>query len=168
MEEWRELHQSPDYMISSYGRMKSLKRGKERILKGRRTPDGYIHYAIWINGKAHEIKAHRAVAEHFIPNVYNKPTVNHKDGRKDNNAVYNLEWATLNEQMKHAYRLGLKKPIRGTMHKMSILTEEDVKEIRRIYKGHDSEYGMKALAIRYGVSEAVINRVAHYRSYKNV
>lgn len=56
-------------------------------------------------------KVHRLVALMFIPNPDNKPTVNHKDGNKQNNHVTNLEWATNTEQMQHANRLGIMKPV---------------------------------------------------------
>lgn len=50
---------------------------------------------------------HRLVAQHFIPNTYNKPYVNHKDGNKFNNHIDNLEWATFSENNKHAVDTGL-------------------------------------------------------------
>ena len=50
----------------------------------------------------------RLVAQTFIPNPENKPTVNHIDGDKLNNHIDNLEWATHSENMQHSYDEGLR------------------------------------------------------------
>ena len=114
--EWKEvIGSNGDYLVSDTGCVMSLKNHGKRLLKPRPSIDGYLRYSLRINGKAVEVKAHRLVAIHFIPNTEHKETVNHKDGNKKNNHVENLEWANRNEQMIHAYKMGLKKPMRGIL-----------------------------------------------------
>lgn len=62
---------------------------------------------VCINEKLYRM--HTLVAKAFLPNFYNKPHVNHKDGNRRNNRLYNLEWCTRSENMQHAYDTGLNK-----------------------------------------------------------
>lgn len=60
-----------------------------------------------VNGKQINEYVHRLVAEAFVPNPKNKETVNHIDGNPSNNKATNLEWATSQENIQHAYDIGL-------------------------------------------------------------
>lgn len=169
MEEWKEIEGfDGKYFISTKGKVKSFSHKKPRILKPRISPDGYVWYVLTINGKGKTMRANRLVAKAFIPNPENKNTVNHIDGNKKNNDVSNLEWATRREQMQHAYKLGLKKPVQGILQGNSVLTEKQVKEIRKIYKAHDKKFGMIPLAKKYNVSTSTIDKCVNRRSYKNI
>lgn len=48
---------------------------------------------------------HRLVAETFIPNPENKPTVDHVNRIKDDNNVYNLRWADFKEQADNTQKI---------------------------------------------------------------
>ncbi len=165
---WRIIKGFEDYEISNTGRVKSHKHGREVILKQRVSHDGYVWYNLCMNGKQYTKRANRLVAEAFVNNPENKPTVNHIDGDKSNNNAENLEWATREEQMQHAYANGLKKPVRGYLQGNHVLSEDEVREIRRIYKGHNKKFGMNALAKKYNVSPSVIDKCVRRKSYKNV
>ena len=84
------------YQVSNCGRVKSIKFGKERILKLRTDKKtGYLHVVLCKDGKAKAFTVHRLVAESFLPNPHNYPCVNHKDENKQNNNVSNLEWCSV-------------------------------------------------------------------------
>ena len=84
------------YMASTLGRIKSVKKFPEVILRpGLSAINGYLH--VRLNGQNKSV--HRLVAETFIPNPYNKPQINHKNEIKTDNRVDNLEWVTAKENI---------------------------------------------------------------------
>ena len=92
------------YEVSDLGRVKSLKYGKERILKPRKHTNGYLHVCLYKDGKVEQPKIHRLVADAFIPNPNNLETVNHKDEVKTNNTVTNLEWMSIKDNNNYGTR----------------------------------------------------------------
>lgn len=75
-----------------------------------RDTDGYLVVNLHKYGVSSVIPVHRLVAENFLDNPDNMPTVNHKDGDKLNNDVSNLEWVTYTENNIHALNNKLRKP----------------------------------------------------------
>jgi hypothetical protein len=106
-EEWREIiinnNKVEDYFVSSLGRFKN----KKGIVMKEYKPhhSGYIYLRVNIQKYA----LHRLVAQTFIPNLENKPFVNHIDGNKINNSVSNLEWCSCSENNLHNHKIGLNK-----------------------------------------------------------
>ena len=105
------------YQVSNFGNVKSIDRVvpfrnstriiKEKQLKVRYEKNGYQVVSFYIDGVEIKKKVHRLVAEAFIENDLNKPQVNHIDGNKTNNIVYNLEWVTSYENVVHSYKNNL-------------------------------------------------------------
>lgn len=100
-EQFKQIEGYENYLVSNYGRVLNLDTG--RVLKPRNT-SGYQQVSLWKeNNQKHEY-IHRLVAQAFIPNIENKPQVNHIDENKHNNHVSNLEWATVKENVNHGTR----------------------------------------------------------------
>ena len=105
MEYWRTIDEYPNYRISSYGRVYSVKR--DIILRPGYDEWKYLFVRLYNKHGSSMKKLHRLVAETFIPNPYGKPEVNHIDGNRENNRVDNLEWVTHSENIRHAFATGL-------------------------------------------------------------
>ena len=75
---------------------------------------------------------HRLVAETYLDNPENKRCVNHLDGLKCNNNLYNLEWATDSENHLHAFSTGLRKSGVGENASYVKHTNEQVHEVCRL------------------------------------
>ena len=106
------------YEVSNTGLVKALPRlkvnnrckqlTKEKLLKFNDFSTDYLR--VPLTDKNHIKKyylVHRLVAMTFIPNEKDLPQVNHIDGNKLNNNVENLEWCTREDNIKHAYKMGL-------------------------------------------------------------
>lgn len=117
-------------------------------------------------GERDDILVHRLVGKAFIPNPYNLPEINHKQGIKTDNRVSELEWCTGAENMKHAVETGLYKP-RGEDNGHAKLTWEQIQEIRSCYKPWDREFGGQALSKKYNVGDSTIDTIVRGLSWKN-
>lgn len=95
------------YLVSNTGKIKGVKTGIIRTQNINH--EGYYCVSISLGCREHKmcIKVHRAVAETFLKNHYNYPTINHIDGNKANNCVNNLEWCSYQYNTLHAIKNNL-------------------------------------------------------------
>lgn len=147
------------YQISNMGNVKSLKYGKERILKQTINSRGYYCVNLYLNGKMKTHKVHRLIALAFLPNPDNLPQINHINGIKTDNRIENLEWVTAKENVRHAFDAGLQ--YFGEKHGSSKLTNAEVLAIRShlVYRGSG-----KLLAKKYGVTKGQISHITLRKS----
>lgn len=96
-EKWKSIKgYENEYRISNLGNVFSLRNGSN--LRPSVTEKGYLRVCLQKDGEKKWKRIHRLVAEMFIPNPEEKPTVNHINNVRNDNRVCNLEWATMSEQ----------------------------------------------------------------------
>jgi len=104
---------------------------------------------------------HRLVAKTFLDNPYNKSEVNHIDGVKTNNNLSNLEWVTREENIQHAFDIGLKTSV-GENNGRHLLKEHQVIEAyMEVYRGST----IASAARKYNVSESCIRDIVKGRNW---
>lgn len=175
-EVWRNIDGYKHYQVSNIGRVVARKHKtwiernqshgtiKEHFLKAEKDKDGYLKVRLHKHGNSRKFFVHRLVATAFIPNKENKPQVNHKDGIKDNNVVYNLEWVTASEQRKHAYDTGLQSAC-GEKNGKAKLTYKEIGEIRML---HSYGYKHQELADIYNISCSHVTNIVNYKYWNTV
>lgn len=161
MEEiWKDIKEYEGmYEISNMGRVKSLKCGKEMIMK--KTLDkGYELVGLYKDGVPKLHRVHRLVAIQFISNPNNYPIINHIDEFPNNNHVDNLEWCTHLHNNTHGTRL---ERMTNTVSKPIIqltLDGEYVREFKNTTDVKNNGY------IRANVTACCKGRRFTHRNYK--
>ena len=167
-EEWKDIvGYEGKYLISSFGRIKSLSRmvgqgqGRrrlpDRVLKPTDNGDGYLNVSLCdlLTGKAKTHSVHRLVARHFLA-LSDKPDVNHKDSMRSNCRAGNLEYVTKQGNTDHAKAAGSFSPFQNP-NMVQKLTQESVEAVRkRLALGHRQV----DIAKDFSVSQSTISLVS--------
>ena len=115
-----------DYVIHPNGTILSLWKGNHPIYnytpftrekKCSISNGGYKCIGLIVDGEKKKFTLHRLLGLHFIPNPYNKPTVDHIDQDKLNNDLSNLRWYTCTEQIANRSCSGGRKITKGSYRK---------------------------------------------------
>ena len=101
MEEiWKDIKDFEGiYQISNMGRLKSLKRGRGRILSQTNSKGGYFSVVLAYGSKKRSTRIHRLVYEAFVGNIPkgHKLHVHHINHNKQDNRLENLKLVTTKE-----------------------------------------------------------------------
>jgi len=149
MEEWRAHPKYLKVEVSSEGRVRTFYRYPEgRVVSGG-VSNGYR--SVYIAEADRTVTVHVLVAETFHPNPEGHKFVLHKDDDRLNNRKGNLYWGTPKQNSQDAVKNG--KWASGEKHYSAKLTKQVVEYARSVYKPNDSEFGGRALARQFGVSQ---------------
>jgi len=96
-----------------------------------------VSLALGQKGRYRHTQVHRLVAEAFLgPAPWPGAQVAHFDGNRLNNALRNLRWASASENAADRARHGRARGAhRGEEHHASVLSEDSVRELRRLRAG---------------------------------
>lgn len=106
--QWKPLYGYENvYEICTDSRIRNIKTGK--ILKPYINENGYIVIRLYdANGVSKIQRVHRLLMLTFVGPDPDRPIVNHKNGKKLDIGLDNLEWCTSSYNNKHAFNTGLK------------------------------------------------------------
>lgn len=136
-----------------------------KILKQSIDSRGYSKLILSLSNIKKTVLVHRIVAEAFIENNNNYLEVNHLDGNKQNNSVSNLEWCSHAQNQIHAFKLGLRRGIKGEKHHNSKLTEKDINLIKDLKSKGISNL---ELSNKFKVNKGHISRIVNKRSWRHL
>ena len=151
------------YTIDTNGVVTNIDNGK--VLKGTKITKANRYKKIILDKR---YNLHVLVAKHFVPNddPVNKTQVNHIDGNRHNNTAENLEWATPQQNIKHAYKTGLKTNA-GEKNPISKLTEEIVVDIWKLSKqGHKPAAIIRMLKLN--VTRPCVSAVTNGKNWTHI
>ena len=92
IETYKKIEGFENYSVSDHGNVRNDTKGK--VIKTCANSQGYGQVQLWTEKKRHDRRVHILVAAAFLENDEKKPMVDHIDGDKMNNDVFNLRWAT--------------------------------------------------------------------------
>lgn len=164
------------YEVSNMGQVRSLDRrvwskdGRTWIAKGKvlvlddNHKGGYLTCQLSKDGVATRFLIHRLVAIEFIPNPTSLPEVNHADGKKKNNADWNLEWALRKDNIDHAVASGLISN-KGEKNARAVLTADTVLLARRL---RSEGYARSAIVTMTGITNGNLYSILSRKSWKHI
>lgn len=123
------------YLVSDSGQVWSMYH--RRALKPSLDKYGYERVGLFDGHKACHRTVHRLVAQAFIPNPDNLPTVNHINEDKTDNRVSNLEWASIADNDNHGTRnermanTKCRLPVEQVLHDGTTIRYKGVKDASR-------------------------------------
>jgi hypothetical protein len=165
---WKDVvGYSGSYMVSNFGRVKSLSRDVpfinrwgqeciriicEKLLNQSTSHKGYARVHLHNAVKTKAFSVHRLVCIAFLANEYKYPSINHKDGNKLNNKIDNLEWCSHSQNQNHAVKMGLNVAKKGF---------EDSQSKPVIREKTNQVFGSINLGVEYlGIPKTTLSRAA--------
>jgi hypothetical protein len=128
---------------------------------------GYLHVSLCLHGKKSIHKIHHLMADAFLPPKGPTDTVvRHLNDIKTDNRPCNLARGTHSDNAMDAFCNGKWHHAKGVSHGSAKLTEDQVREIRRLYA--TGVFTQQELALRFGVDQRTVSEIIRRKIWKHV
>lgn len=162
-ETWKPAPGYAGYEISDAGRVRSLKHGRARVLRGGFNQEGYLRFYPSIENIKFCADVHRVVMMAFHPRSdASDLKVRHLDGNKANNALSNLRWGTAQENSDDMVRHD--RSTKGSRSANTRLTEQDVERARSELA---SGATLKQICQRYLIAKSTASYIKNRRTWRH-
>lgn len=149
------------YYVTSLGEVYSRTSGK---FLSKHYNYGYLRVAMYSDdGVKKTYRIHRLVAMAYFPRHMWKEVVNHKNGKRDDNSLGNVEWMTQSENVIHAYETGLIKNKRRDSQRS--ISDELAHEICQMI---EDNLVNKEIIFATGVSPGVVSGIRNGTVYTDI
>lgn len=152
----QQVRSNKRLVVYSDGRISPI---KETIMKSRVMPNGYLMVNLSFNQIKIPKAIHRLMAEAFIPNPNNLPSVLHRNDIKSDNRAKNLFWGTQHDNMQDMMQKG--RWVAGNTK----LRPKQIIEIRELIKKGISA---KNISIDFNVNISTIHRIKSNKAHTHI
>ena len=173
LEQWRDIVGYEGwYQVSNMGRVRRARTGPGtyvgRILRPRVHTGGYYQVSLCKNGKVSNNYIHVLVLKAFVVPCPENYECNHRNGKKQDNRVSNLEWVTHTENINHSYQVldRTRRGCKGESNPYAKLTDQKVHRMRRL--SASGTYTQKQLAEMFGCSRPCVSAVVTRRTWTHI
>lgn len=171
-EDWRPCFLGY-YEASSLGRVRRSAPGggsyAGRLVAARVDRAGYLSVSLKAaragRATATTFYVHALVAAAFIGPRPEGQQVNHIDADRLNNLPSNLEYVTPVQNQQHMYRLGRSNTPRGERSGHAKLTEEQVRQIRRLRAGGEP---IRVVASQFRIGQAAVSAITSRHTWRHL
>lgn len=130
---WKDIEDFHGYQVSNIGRVRSWLNNRHGIgvsshilVQCVDKETGYLKVNLQRDKRGHTKAVHVLVAEAFCGGKHPGHDVNHEDGNKLNNIYTNLTWVTRGDNIRHAFKHGLKMPSKPNQKAIRIIETGEI------------------------------------------
>ena len=159
------------YEVSNYGNIRSvsrvlktkkgiLKPVNSKILSQTLKKENYLSCMLSVNGETKRFNSHRLILQSFTKKEGAGLECNHKNRKRNDNHINNLEWVTKTENVNHSIDM-----MSNENSNNWVITNNQVLAIRRLYKMNPNFNRIK-VAEKLGVNSSQISRIIYNKRKK--